>query len=66
MQLADRAFYAALTAASLAALGWGFVAGGGEGLAFALFAVLVLAGSLLCVIGAALWEAGVHALGWGS
>ena len=54
MQLADRAFYAALTAASLAALGWGFVAGGGEGLAFALFAVLVLAGSLLCV-----WERSV-------
>lgn len=54
MQLADRAFYAVLSAASLAALGWGLVAGGGEGLAFALFAVLVLAGSLLCV-----WERSV-------
>lgn len=54
MQLVDRAFYAGLALAALAALGWGLVAGGGEGLAFALFAVLVLGGSLLCV-----WERSV-------
>lgn len=54
MQLVDRAFYAGLALASLAALGWGLVAGGGEGLAFALFAVLVLGGSLLCI-----WERSV-------
>lgn len=54
MQHVDRAFYGLLSAASLAALAWGLIAGGGEGLAFALFAVLVLAGSLLCI-----WERSV-------
>ena len=52
--LPDRVVYGLLGVASLGALAWGLIAGGGEGLAFALFAVLVIAGSILCV-----WERSV-------
>ena len=54
MLLADRVFYAALALAGLGALGAGLLAAGGHGLAFALFAFLVLGGSLTCV-----WERSV-------
>lgn len=54
MELPDRIFYGVLALASLGALGLGLIVGGPEGLAFALFAVFVLGGSLLCV-----WERSV-------
>jgi NADH-quinone oxidoreductase subunit J len=52
--VANKAFYGVLTLAGLAMLGWGLSAGGAQGVAFALFAFLVLGGSLLCV-----WERSV-------
>lgn len=54
MDLQNKAFYGVVGLASLAALVIGLVAAGGEGLAFALFAILVVAGSLMCV-----WERSV-------
>jgi len=54
MTLPDRVFYALLALASVGAMGFGMIAVGPEGLAFALFSVLVLGGSLLCV-----WERSV-------
>jgi NADH-quinone oxidoreductase subunit J len=54
VEIPNKVFYALLGVASLAAFGWGVVAGGGEGAAFALFAILVLGGSLACV-----WERSV-------
>lgn len=54
MELPDRIFYGVLGALSIAALGAGTISAGGEGLAFALFSVLVLGGSLLCI-----WERSV-------
>jgi NADH:ubiquinone oxidoreductase subunit 6 (subunit J) len=54
MERMQRIFYGSLAAASLGALGWGTLAHGGEGAAFALFAVLVLGGSLACI-----WERSV-------
>jgi NADH:ubiquinone oxidoreductase subunit 6 (subunit J) len=50
----QRAFYGLLALATLFALGAGMSAAGGEGLAFALFAVLTLGGSAVCV-----WERSV-------
>lgn len=52
--VANKAFYGALTLAGLAILGWGVSAGGAQGAVFGLFAFLVLGGSLLCV-----WERSV-------
>ena len=54
MDLQTKAFYGVVGLASLAALVMGLVMAGGQGLAFALFAILVLAGSLVCV-----WERSV-------
>src|SRR5688572_20895620 len=54
MERMQRIFYGALAAASVGALGWGTLARGGESAAFALFAVLVLGGSLACI-----WERSV-------
>jgi NADH:ubiquinone oxidoreductase subunit 6 (subunit J) len=54
MDLSGRIFYGLLGLATAVALVWGLAAHGGEGLAFALFAVLVLGGSLACV-----WERSV-------
>lgn len=54
MDRLQRIFYGALAAASLGALAWGTLARGGEGAAFALFAALVLGGSLACI-----WERSV-------
>jgi NADH-quinone oxidoreductase subunit J len=54
MELTDRIFYSALGALALGALGFGLFSAGGEGLTFALFSVLVLGGSLLCI-----WERSV-------
>jgi NADH-quinone oxidoreductase subunit J len=45
-----RAFIAATTILLLLALGWGISAAGAEGLAFGLFAFLVVGGGLFCVI----------------
>jgi len=50
----QRAFYAFVVLAALAALGAGLFAAGGEGAAFALFATMVLGGGLACV-----WERSV-------
>ena len=49
--LSQTGFYASLTLISLGALGWGLATAGGQGLAFALFAVLTLGGSAVCI-----WE----------
>jgi NADH-quinone oxidoreductase subunit J len=49
MDLAGRIFYGVLALASAAAFVWGTAAHGGEGAAFALFTILVLAGSLMCI-----------------
>jgi NADH:ubiquinone oxidoreductase subunit 6 (subunit J) len=54
MDPTGRWFYGALAVLSLGALGWGTLAEGGEGAAFALFSALVLGGSLACV-----WERSV-------
>lgn len=54
MAHASRAFYGLLALGALAAFGWGVGTAGGEGAAFALFAILVIAGSLMCV-----WERSV-------
>jgi NADH-quinone oxidoreductase subunit J len=54
MQRASIAFYALLALAALGVLGWGLASAGGEGLAFALFAVLTVGGALVCV-----WERSV-------
>ncbi len=54
MDPTGRWFYGALAVLSLGALAWGTLAEGGEGAAFALFAALVLGGSLACV-----WERSV-------
>jgi len=54
MDAPGRIFYGLLAALALAAFGWGVVAHGGEGAAFALFSILVLGGSLVCV-----WERSV-------
>jgi NADH-quinone oxidoreductase subunit J len=54
MDLSGRIFYGLLALASAVAFVWGAAAHGGEGAAFALFAVLVLGGSLACV-----WERSV-------
>jgi NADH-quinone oxidoreductase subunit J len=51
MERASLVFYPLLTLAILAALGAGMMAAGGQGLAFAFFAVLTLGGSLVCI-----WE----------
>lgn len=51
---AQRGFYAALTLLSLAGLGVGLSAAGGEGLAFALFTALTLGGAVVCI-----WERSV-------
>ena len=51
IDLSQSGFYAALTLISLGALGWGLTTAGGQGLAFALFAVLTLGGSAVCI-----WE----------
>lgn len=47
----QRAFYGALAVLTLFAFGAGLVKAGGEGAAFALFAVMTLGGALVCV-----WE----------
>jgi NADH-quinone oxidoreductase subunit J len=47
----QRAFYGALAVLTLFAFGTGLVKAGGEGAAFALFAVMTLGGGLVCV-----WE----------
>ena len=49
--VANKAFYGALSLSGLAMLGWGISAGGAQGAVFGLFAFLVIGGSLLCV-----WE----------
>ncbi len=54
MDRASRIFYALLTAFSLVLLGWGLAAAGGEGIAFAMFAVLVVGGGFVCI-----WERSV-------
>lgn len=54
MDLSGRIFYAVLALCALAAFVWGTVAHGGEGATFALFATLVLGGSLMCI-----WEKSV-------
>lgn len=54
MDLQTKAFYGVVGLASLVALIFGLATAGGEGLAFAIFAILVLAGSLMCV-----WERSV-------
>jgi NADH-quinone oxidoreductase subunit J len=51
MHRAAALFYPLLALASLSALGWGWRSAGAEGLVFALFAVLTVGGSLVCV-----WE----------
>jgi NADH-quinone oxidoreductase subunit J len=51
MDHASRAFYGVLLLLTLIALGWGLRAAGGEGMAFALFAVLTLGGGMVCI-----WE----------
>ena len=48
------AFYGALGAAALAALGWGVATAAAPGLAFAFFAVMTLGGGLICI-----WERSV-------
>jgi NADH:ubiquinone oxidoreductase subunit 6 (subunit J) len=53
-ELPDRVVYGTLAVATLVAFAWGGIVAGGEGLVFALFAVLVIGGSLLCV-----WERSV-------
>ena len=50
----QKLFYGALGLLVVAALGVGLVAGGAEGLAFGLFAVLTLGGGLVCI-----WERSV-------
>lgn len=54
IELQQRLFYGLLTVASVAALIAGGSAAGGEGLAFALFAVLTIGGSAVCI-----WERSV-------
>jgi NADH-quinone oxidoreductase subunit J len=54
VEIPNKVFYGLLGMASLAAFVWGVAAGGGEGAAFALFAILVLGGSLACI-----WERSV-------
>ena len=54
MDLAGRIFYGLVALAALASFGWGTLAHGGEGAAFALFATLVIGGSLMCI-----WERSV-------
>jgi NADH-quinone oxidoreductase subunit J len=54
MEPSQRIFYALLAVASLAFIGWAGSQGGGEGLAFGLFSVLILGGGLVCI-----WERSV-------
>lgn len=54
MENASRAFYAAIVLMFLVLLGWGMANAQGEGLAFGLFAFLVIGGSLVCI-----WERSV-------
>ena len=54
MELGDRIFYGLVGLGSLAAIGACTLLGGGDGAIFGLFAVLVLAGSLVCI-----WERSV-------
>lgn len=54
MELSSRIFYGLLTIAALLALGWGAVAAGAPGVAFALFAILTVGGGLMCI-----WERSV-------
>ncbi len=49
MKNPSKVFYALIAAGTLAALGFGTASAGGQGFLFALFATLVLAGSLMCV-----------------
>lgn len=49
MERASRIFYGLLTVGTLVALGAGLSSAGAMGLAFALFAVLTLGGSLICI-----------------
>lgn len=53
-ELLQRIFYGALALLGLAAFGVGLAAAGGEGLAFALFALMTLGGGIVCV-----WERSV-------
>ncbi|MEQ1891096.1 MAG: NADH-quinone oxidoreductase subunit J [Planctomycetota bacterium] len=53
-ELLQKIFYGALGLLTLLALGVGLAAAGGEGLAFALFAVLTIGGGIVCV-----WERSV-------
>jgi len=50
----QRIFYGALTLLTLMLLGVGLASAGGEGLAFGLFAALILGGALMCI-----WERSV-------
>ena len=54
MDATDKLFYGLVALGSLAALGACTVLAGGDGAAFALFAILVLGGSLVCI-----WERSV-------
>ena len=51
MDSAGKLFYGLVSLLTLAAFGWGWMSAGPEGVVFALFAVLVVVGSLMCV-----WE----------
>lgn len=54
MDLTGRIFYGLVALCALGSFAWGTLAHGGEGAVFALFATLVLGGSLMCI-----WEKSV-------
>lgn len=54
MDRSARIFYALLAVLAVVLMGWGLAAAGGAGLAFGLFALLVVGGGLVCI-----WERSV-------